>query len=105
MKTILLTGAAGFIGAKTAQLLLEEGFNVIGLDNLNDYYDVRIKQYRLGKLTGKKGFQFNKFDIENLSYLKRFFKENKIAAVVNLAARAGVRYSLENQHIYLSTHA
>ncbi|MGR3302790.1 MAG: NAD-dependent epimerase/dehydratase family protein [Candidatus Scalindua sp.] len=105
MKTILLTGTAGFIGAKTAELLLYEGFKVIGLDNLNDYYDVRIKQYRLGKLTGKKGFQFNKIDIENYSSLKRLFKENKIDAVVNLAARAGVRYSLENPHIYLSTNA
>ncbi len=105
IETILLTGAAGFIGAKTAELLLEEGFEVIGLDNLNDYYDVHIKQYRLGKLTGKKGFQFNKIDIENYSSLERLFKENKIAAVVNLAARAGVRYSLENPHIYLSTNA
>ncbi len=105
MKTILLTGTAGFIGAKTAELLLEEGFKVIGLDNLNDYYDVRIKQYRLGKLTGEKDFQFNEVDIENYSSIKRLFKENKIAAVVNLAARAGVRYSLENPHIYLSTNA
>ena len=105
MKTILLTGAAGFIGAKTTQLLLEEGFKVIGVDNLNDYYDVRLKQYRLQQLQGKDNFEFKGLDIEDLASLKKLFTENNIASVINLAARAGVRYSLENPHIYLSTNA
>ena len=105
MKTILLTGAAGFIGAKTAQILIEEGFKVIGIDNLNDYYDVRLKHYRLQQLKGIDNFKFKELDIEDLASLKKLFAENNITAVINLAARAGVRYSLENPHIYLSTNA
>ncbi len=105
LKTILLTGVAGFIEWKTAELLLNRGFKVIGIDNMNDYYDVRLKDYRLSKLNKLDGFTFYKEDIENIEFLKKLFKENGIDAVVNLAARAGVRYSLENPFIYMTTNA
>ncbi len=105
LKTILLTGVAGFIEWKTAELLLSRGFKVIGIDNMNDYYDVRLKDYRLSKLNKLDGFTFYKEDIENIEFLKKLFKENDIDAVVNLAARAGVRYSLENPFIYMTTNA
>ena len=105
MKTILLTGVAGFIEWRTAELLLNRGFKVIGIDNMNDYYDVRLKDYRLSKLNKLDGFTFYKEDIENIEFLKKLFKENGIDAVVNLAARAGVRYSLENPFIYMTTNA
>ena len=105
LKTILLTGVAGFIEWKTAELLLNRGFKVIGIDNMNDYYDVRLKDYRLSKLNKLDGFTFYKEDIENIEFLKKVFKENGIDAVMNLAARAGVRYSLENPFIYMTTNA
>ena len=105
LKTILLTGVAGFIEWRTAELLLNRGFKVIGIDNMNDYYDVRLKDYRLSKLNKLDGFTFYKEDIENIEFLKKLFKENGIDAVVNLAARAGVRYSLENPFIYMTTNA
>lgn len=101
---ILLTGAAGFIGWKTAQLLLDQGATVIGVDNLNDYYDVRLKRYRLGRLVHSR-FSFREGDIENLSFLAELFGAHRFDAVINLAARAGVRYSLENPHVYLTTNA
>jgi len=105
LKTILLTGVAGFIEWKTAEGLLNRGFKVIGIDNMNDYYDVRLKEYRLSKLNKLDGFRFYKEDIENIEFLKKIFKENRIDAVMNLAARAGVRYSLENPFIYMTTNA
>lgn len=105
MKCILLTGAAGFIGARTAELLLESGNIVIGVDNVNDYYDIRLKQYRLEKLKQYKNFTFHKIDISEYTQLCPLFEENKIDAVINLAARAGVRYSLENPFVYLSTNS
>ena len=105
MKKILLTGAAGFIAARTGELLLKRGFQVVGIDNLNDYYDVRLKKYRLEGLKKHKKFTFYKCDIENRSALNRVFKIHKFDAVMNLAARAGVRYSLKNPYIYLSTNA
>jgi len=104
-QTILLTGVAGFIGWKTAEFLLNEGFKVIGVDNLNNYYDVRLKEWRLSTLEDKPNFKFYKLDIENYGALKVLFDTFQIDAVVNLAARAGVRYSLINPHIYLSTNA
>lgn len=105
MKTILLTGTAGFIGSKTAEFLLADGkARVIGLDNMNDYYDVKIKQHRLKSLKTHKNFVFHKSDIENQSALKKIFKQHKIDAVVNLAARAGVRYSMINPYVYFSTN-
>jgi len=105
MKTIIVTGAAGFIGWKTSEKLIEYGYEVIGIDNLNDYYDVRIKEYRLNELKKLDNFTFHQIDIENIELLDDIFKKNKIDAVINLAARAGVRYSMENPHIYMTTNA
>jgi nucleoside-diphosphate-sugar epimerase len=102
---ILVTGAAGFIGSKTAELLLDAGHEVVGIDNLNDYYDVRVKQYRLDQLQGREGFTFAPTDIEDLPAVKKLFDEHAFSAVINLAARAGVRYSMENPHVYMTTNA
>ncbi len=102
---ILVTGIAGFIGAKTAEMLLDLGDEVIGIDNMNDYYDVRVKQYRLNGLKAKAGFTFYQCDIEDMVCLEAIVKTHKIDAVINLAARAGVRYSLQNPHVYMSTNA
>ncbi|MDD5091226.1 MAG: SDR family NAD(P)-dependent oxidoreductase [Candidatus Wallbacteria bacterium] len=102
---ILLTGAAGFIGHETAGTLLAQGHEVVGIDNLNDYYDVRIKDWRCAQLKGRNGYTFKKLDIENLSGLERLFAKHKFSAVINLAARAGVRYSMENPFVYMSTNA
>ncbi len=104
MKTIIVTGAAGFIGSRTAHTLLAEGRQVIGIDNMNDYYDVALKEHRLGGLKKQKGFTFHRIDIESLPDLDSIFRNNKVDAIINLAARAGVRYSLENPYVYLSTN-
>jgi nucleoside-diphosphate-sugar epimerase len=105
MKKILVTGAAGFIGARVSEMLLEEDYQVIGVDNLNDYYDVNLKLWRLEKLKKHGDFVFYKKSVENYNELKRIFRENCPEAVINLAARTGVRYSLENPFIYLSTNS
>ncbi len=105
MKTILVTGAAGFIGAKTSEQLLDAGYAVVGVDNLNDYYDVRLKKHRLEALKAKPKFTFYKADIEDLAALRKIFRKYKFQAVINLAARAGVRYSLEDPWVYMSTNA
>lgn len=102
--TILVTGAAGFIGARTAELLMDAGYRVVGLDNLNDYYDVRMKTYRLEKLKARNGFRFVQGDIEDFSEVDALFASTSFSAVINLAARAGVRYSMENPHIYMTTN-
>lgn len=104
MKTILVTGAAGFIGHRTCEVLLDDGYCVIGVDNLNDYYDVSLKQHRLSLLEDRENFTFYKVDIENKPALEDIFEKNTIDSVMNLAARAGVRYSIENPHIYVSTN-
>ncbi|MBN1149826.1 SDR family NAD(P)-dependent oxidoreductase, partial [candidate division WOR-3 bacterium] len=104
MKNVLLTGAAGFIGAETAKKLIANGFSVVGIDNMNDYYDVRLKTKRLETLDEKKDFKFIQIDIENFQDLKTLFSEYKFEAVINLAARAGVRYSIENPFIYVTTN-
>jgi len=103
MKNILVTGSAGFIGSKTCEKLADCGYKVTGIDNINDYYDVRLKEYRLKQLA-KKSVEFQKIDIENYIDLKKLFKEKKFDAVINLAARAGVRASIENPDIYFSTN-
>ena len=103
--TILVTGAAGFIGARTCELLLEAGVSVVGLDNLNDYYDVRMKEYRLSRLEGQEGFRFFRMDLEDLPAVEQLFEQQSFDAVINLAARAGVRYSMDNPHVYLTTNA
>lgn len=104
MKKVLLTGAAGFIGSKTVQKLLASGVEVIGIDNLNDYYDVELKKQRLSELTQSK-FKFIQIDIEDKKSLETLFKDHQFDVVFNLAARAGVRYSMENPDIYMSTNA
>ncbi len=101
---ILVTGCAGFIGWKVSQKLLEQGHTVIGVDNLNDYNDVRIKEYRLSTLKENKNFTFYYVDIEDLQGLRDVFKNHKIDAVINEAARAGVRYSVENPFVYFTTN-
>lgn len=101
---ILLTGSAGFIGAKTAEFLLKQNKIVVGIDNLNDYYDTKLKSYRLNLLQKHRRFRFYKADIENFSGLKTLFRRHRFDAVINLAARAGVRYSLENPFVYLRTN-
>jgi nucleoside-diphosphate-sugar epimerase len=101
---ILLTGCAGFIGARTAAMLLERGDEVVGVDNLNDYYDVRLKQHRLEGLTVHPGFTFQPLDIEDRDALAAVFAGGCFDAVVNLAARAGVRASMENPRVYLTTN-
>lgn len=107
MEKILVTGAAGFIGCKVSEMLVEGGYQVIGVDNLNDYYDIRLKLWRLDNLK-KKGnnFKFYKVDIEKFDALKAIFQLHyPIKAVINEAAYVGVRYSLENPFIYLSINA
>jgi UDP-glucuronate 4-epimerase len=106
LQTVLVTGVAGFVGWKTAQLLLEEGAQVIGLDSMNDYYDVRLKEFRLGELKkSSTKFTFYRVDIEDLRALESIFGDHDLDAVINLAARAGVRYSMENPHVYMTTNA
>ncbi|MDR1695236.1 MAG: SDR family NAD(P)-dependent oxidoreductase [Endomicrobium sp.] len=102
--SILVTGAAGFIGAKTCELLAKSGKDVIAVDNMNDYYDVRVKNYRLKELKKLKNFVFYKADIENKKSVDNIIKKHKITAIINLAARAGVRYSMENPFVYVSTN-
>lgn len=104
METILITGAAGFIGSRTSEILLESGHHIIGIDNLNDYYDPLLKKHRLDNLKKFENFSFFPIDIENQVALKTIFQNHKIDKVLNLAARAGVRYSLENPFIYAQTN-
>jgi nucleoside-diphosphate-sugar epimerase len=104
MKKVLVTGVAGFIASKTAELLLKQGVEVVGIDNLNDYYDVGLKNLRLSEIKDSK-FHFEKIDIEEKAALQNLFKTHQFDVVFNLAARAGVRYSMENPDIYMSTNA
>jgi UDP-glucuronate 4-epimerase len=108
-KKYLVTGAAGFIASQVCSQLLDQGDQVVGVDNLNNYYDVRLKEWRLQKLenhSNSQNFYFEKLDIENEESLKNLFKnKGPFHAVLNLAARAGVRYSMENPHVYLSTNS
>jgi UDP-glucuronate 4-epimerase len=120
---ILVTGMAGFIAARTSELLLEQGHDLVGVDNLNDYYDVRLKQWRLRALAAQAGgdaaateragqgesfragrLQFVRGDIENKSFVLDLFAGQAFDATLNLAARAGVRYSMENPDVYMTTN-
>lgn len=105
MKKVLVTGVAGFIASKVAEFLLRDGVEVIGIDNLNDYYDVRLKMFRLEILKSNPSFTFEQIDIEDRKSLDRLFSIHKFDCVFNLAARAGVRYSMENPHVYMTTNA
>ena len=99
-----MTGCVGFIGSKVTELLLMDGHTVVGIDNLNDAYDVRLKRWRLQQLEKESGFQFHELDICNQSTLREVFSANIPDAVINLAARAGVRYSVENPWVYYETN-
>ncbi len=101
---ILLTGAAGFIGMTTALRLLARGDEVVGLDNLNDYYDVTLKRSRLARLTGHVGFRFVKLDAADRAGMEALFAAEKFDRVIHLAAQAGVRYSLQNPHAYIESN-
>src|SRR6202049_3109004 len=101
---ILVTGAAGFIGSHTAQRLLARGYHVVGLDNLNEYYDVTLKQARLARLTAHSQFRFVKLDLADAAAVAELFAREKFARVVHLAAQAGVRYSLEDPHAYVRSN-
>ena len=103
-ESVLVTGAAGFIGYHLSKRLLEEGRRVIGVDNLNNYYDVGLKKARLRQLTAYAGFAFHPTDLTDRSGLEQIFKETTIDVVVNLAAQAGVRYSLENPYAYIDSN-
>ncbi|MEW6186996.1 MAG: NAD-dependent epimerase [Thermodesulfobacteriota bacterium] len=102
--TILVTGAAGFIGFHLCRRLLREGERVFGLDNLNDYYDVRLKLDRLSQLKGQSGFTFCQGDLSDRPFLSDLFAAQRFDVVVNLAAQAGVRYSLINPYAYGETN-
>lgn len=111
MARYLLTGVAGFIAARVAEILLDEGHTVVGVDNMNDAYDVRMKEHRLGRLQERRGFEFTQIDIADLGKLENLISvenvkstQHKIAAVINLAARAGVRQSVENPWVYVDTN-
>jgi nucleoside-diphosphate-sugar epimerase len=99
----LVTGAAGFIGARTSTMLIEQGHTVVGIDNMNDAYDPRVKEYRLKKLQGLKGFKFHQRDISEKSAIE-LFKDERLDGVINLAARAGVRFSVENPWVFLESN-
>ena len=101
---ILLTGAAGFIGMTTALRLLARGDEVLGLDNLNNYYDVTLKENRLKRLTPHAGFRFVKMDVADRPGMAQLFAAEKIDRVIHLAAQAGVRYSLQNPHAYIDSN-
>jgi UDP-glucuronate 4-epimerase len=101
---ILVTGAAGFIGYHTAARLLDRGHEVIGLDNLNPYYDVSLKEARLARLKERERFRFLKADLADQTAIEATFAEEKPQRVIHLAAQAGVRYSLDHPHAYISSN-
>src|SRR5688500_20086778 len=100
MGNYLVTGAAGFIGARTTEFLIKDGHTVVGIDNMNDAYDPRMKEYRLRKMQAMPGFNFHQQDISDKSIIDQF-KNEKFDGVINLAARAGVRYSVENPWVFV----
>lgn len=103
-KRILVTGAAGFIGFHTAERLLARGYEVVGLDNLNDYYDVSLKEARLARLRQAANFRFERLDLADGQGLAKLFAQERFARVVHLAAQAGVRYSLQAPQTYIDSN-
>ena len=111
MARYLLTGTAGFIAARVAEILLDQGHSIVGVDDMNDAYDVRMKEYRLDRLINRQGFQFAQIDIADLDKLEKLVRaemqetaSQKFSAIINLAARAGVRQSVEDPWVYLDTN-
>ncbi len=100
----LVTGAAGFIGYHTAEALLGRGDEVIGLDNLDTYYEVKLKEARLSRLQGRNGFAFHRLDLTDRAGMERLFSQARPQRVIHLAAQPGVRYSLENPHAYINSN-
>src|SRR5699024_12761044 len=103
-KSFLITGSVGFIGFYLSKKLLNSGCSVIGIDNLNDYYDVNLKQSRLDQLKSFHNFTFIEGDISDKNLIIDIFKQYQINIVVNLAVQAGVRYSLENPDVYMQSN-
>jgi len=101
---VLVTGAAGFIGSNVTHKLLDRGERVVGIDNLNDYYEVSLKQARLARLEARPGFAFVRMNLEDRDGIAALFAEHRFKRVVHLAAQAGVRYSLENPHAYIDSN-
>jgi len=101
---VLLTGTAGFIGTHVARRLLEKGHRVVGIDNLNTYYDPQLKEARLATLTQHSGFTFERIDIADSARMEQLFKDHAFPAVIHLAAQAGVRYSLTHPHEYAQSN-
>ena len=104
MEKVLITGSCGFIGMHLASSLIDDGYEVLGLDNLNNYYDVSLKQNQVKKTTSEKNFSFKKVDIIDKDGLNKVFHSFKPQKVVNLAAQAGVRYSLKDPHAYVESN-
>jgi UDP-glucuronate 4-epimerase len=104
MAKILVTGAAGFIGYHTSERLLARGDEVVGLDNINDYYDPKLKESRLARLLPQAGFRFVKMELGDRAAVDRLFREERFDRVIHLAAQAGVRYSLTNPHAYIDAN-
>jgi UDP-glucuronate 4-epimerase len=104
MARVLITGVAGFIGFHLAKRMLAQGDEVVGVDNLNDYYEVSLKEARLAQLQGQGEFRFYKMDLVDREGLPRLFKEQGMDIVVNLAAQAGVRYAQQNPYAYVDSN-
>ncbi len=104
MRRYLVTGTAGFIGYHTAERLLARGDEVVGLDNVNDYYDVRLKHARMARLADRPGYRFHRLDVADTDGVMALFREAKPEVVIHLAAQAGVRYSLTNPHAYVQSN-
>ena len=102
--SVLVTGAAGFIGMHVAKRLIRQGVSVVGIDNLNDYYDVRLKEARLQQLLHLPGFSFVRLDMTDRAGMDALFQRERFGKVVNLAAQPGVRYSLKNPHAYVGSN-
>ena len=104
MSKILVTGCAGFIGMHTCKLLIENQHEIVGIDNLNNYYSIELKKDRLNNLSSYKNFTFIESDISDFLSLEKIFKNENISMVINLAAQAGVRYSIENPNAYINSN-
>src|SRR6056297_1438650 len=103
-KRVLITGGAGFIASHLTKRCLDEGLSVVGVDNLNDYYDVSLKMHRLGSLRNHPQFEFRQIDIGDRYSVEQLLQQHRFDTIFNLAARAGVRYSMENPLVYQHTN-